>query len=157
MKVRTLRLGPRVSGDLQAVEEGGGVRRRVGPHPGVQKENYRSNEDRIAQASGERWGSALLAGLAESLAVHTPLHSEMGGWNLVWGQGGVKTRSRSEPQAIMVKPKPPLVQQNAEGEMPPPARATDDQTIALHQVNETLRTHLAEFDKLLQAVLDTKT
>ncbi|KAJ1126050.1 hypothetical protein NDU88_004463 [Pleurodeles waltl] len=57
----------------------------------------------------------------------------------------------------MVKPKPPKPQLMADAKGLNPAGLAGAQADALQQMNQTLQAHSAQFDKLLQAVLDTKT
>ncbi|KAJ1109217.1 hypothetical protein NDU88_006580 [Pleurodeles waltl] len=57
----------------------------------------------------------------------------------------------------MVKPKPPRPHLLADVEELNPAGPAGKQAATLQQMNRTLQAHSAQFDKLLQAVLDTKT
>ncbi|KAJ1198767.1 hypothetical protein NDU88_002606 [Pleurodeles waltl] len=56
----------------------------------------------------------------------------------------------------MVKPKQPKPGNPMDSGIPPAASDSDTQITTLLQVSETLRTHSLQFDKLLQAIIDTK-
>ncbi|KAJ1198726.1 hypothetical protein NDU88_002565 [Pleurodeles waltl] len=57
----------------------------------------------------------------------------------------------------MVKPKPPRGQSETGTKTPPPETNMEAAAVALRKVTETLATHSIKFDKVLQAVLETKT